>query len=89
MLDRGHRKVAFITDHYPSWLLQSERVQEVLPIEGSPNVSEYRTYLTLTGFASYYLLLTATEEILETQQRCADNLQAFFQRNAKNYRATW
>jgi hypothetical protein len=43
---------------YPSWLLSSERVQEVVPIQGHPNICEYRTYHTLTGIASYYLAWT-------------------------------
>ncbi|PBP25767.1 hypothetical protein BUE80_DR003302 [Diplocarpon rosae] len=61
------------------WLLASERVQEVLPIESSPGYCEYRTYHTYEGFASYYLLLATREDMIETERQCASDLDAFIQ----------
>lgn len=61
-------------------MLGSERVQEVFQLEGEENVCEYRTYHTVEGFAAYYLLMAATEEVSETQQQSADALKAFVER---------
>ena len=77
MLDRECKKVAEMTTTYPSWLLASERVQEVLPVAAQPGVCEYRTWYTLEGVGAYYILLTAQEELHGTQTRCADALKAF------------
>ena len=58
MLDRESKRIAEGTTTYPSWLLGSERVQEVVPVEGHPGACEYRTYQAIEGVAAYYLLLT-------------------------------
>jgi hypothetical protein len=65
---------------YPKWLLGSERVQEVVPIEGRKGWSEYRTYHTVEGVAAYYLLVTATEELDDGQRRTADELKNLLER---------
>ncbi len=82
MLDRERRTIAEATTHYPKWLLSSERVQEVFPIEGQPGFCDYRTYHTLEGIASYYLMLASRHELAETQRRCASDLKAFIEQNA-------
>ena len=74
-MDKQSGRLAQRTTTYPKWLLGSERVQEVVPIEGKPGWSEYRTYYTLEGVAAYYLLVTATEELNEGQRRAADELK--------------
>jgi len=79
MLDREKKIIAELTTGYPPWLLGSERVQEVVPVEGQPGYCEYRTYHTIEGIGAYYLLLTAKEELREIQQRCADDLKAFIE----------
>ncbi|CAL3962083.1 unnamed protein product [Diplocarpon coronariae] len=83
MLDRKRRVVSEVSTIYPKWLLASERVQEVLPIEGSPGYCEYRTYHTYEGFASYYLLLATREDMSEHERQCARDLDAFFQEKAR------
>ncbi|PBP24044.1 hypothetical protein BUE80_DR005189 [Diplocarpon rosae] len=79
MLDLKRRVVSEVSTMYPRWLLASERVQEVLPIESSPGYCEYRTYHTYEGFASYYLLLATREDMIETERQCASDLDAFIQ----------
>jgi len=79
MLDRKNKKTAEMTTPYPPWLLASERVQEVIPVQGQLGVCEYRTWQTLEGFAAYYILLTAAEDLQESQERCASDLQAFIE----------
>lgn len=77
MLDSENRRVADMSTTYPKWLLFSERVQEVVSIEGQPGFCEYRTWQTLEGIGAYYLLLTAREDLAESQQKCATELKAF------------
>jgi hypothetical protein len=84
VLDRNNKLVSEETTKYPLWLLASERVQEVVPVLGEPEYCEYRTYMTGTGLAAYYLLLTAQEELNEAQRRCTDNLQAYFLERSKH-----
>jgi hypothetical protein len=60
--------------------LGSERVQEIVPVEGENGVCEYRTYHTVEGLAAYYLLLAGTEELVETQRKSADELKTFMER---------
>jgi len=79
MLDRESKRISEMTTHYPHWLLGSERVQEVVPVEGEPGVCEYRTWQTLAGVAAYYLLLTARDELSESQARCAHGLKTFIE----------
>ncbi len=83
MLDRENRKIAEMSTTYPKWLLSSERVQEVLPIEGQPGFCEYRTYQTLEGIGAYYLLLTARDDLYDSQQRCATELKAFVEQGKR------
>ncbi|TVY93488.1 hypothetical protein LAWI1_G001300 [Lachnellula willkommii] len=80
LLDRQRKRFAQRTTTYPRWLLGSETVQEVVPIEGQNGVCEYRTYHTIQGLAAYYLLMAATEELAETQQKSADELKTFIER---------
>jgi hypothetical protein len=79
LLDRESKRIADLTTSYPSWLLASERVQEVVPVEGHPDYCEYRSWHTLEGVASYYLLLTAKEELSESQKRSAADLRDFLE----------
>ncbi|EKD15522.1 uncharacterized protein L3040_009149 [Drepanopeziza brunnea f. sp. 'multigermtubi'] len=78
-LDRERRIISEITTLYPKWLLVSERVQEVLPIQGESEFCEYRTYFTYQGFAAYYLLLATREEMYEIQKQCASDLRYLFE----------
>lgn len=72
------------TTTYPDWLLNSEIVQEVVPIKGKTNVCEYRTWSTLRGIAAYYPLLTAKDEIEDVARDAALELKAFVEsRNRK------
>ena len=79
LLDRESTRVAYLTTLYPQWLLGSERVQEVFPVEGHPGICEYRTYQTLEGIAAYYFMFTASDELTETQRRCAEDLKTFIE----------
>jgi len=80
-LDRKNKKVAEMSTTYPSWLLSSERVQEVVPIQGHSNICEYRTYQTLTGIASYYLAWTVV---------CVFHLHIFhITRDPSSWTASW
>jgi hypothetical protein len=54
-------------------------VQEVVPVEGRPGYCEYRSWHTLEGIASYYLLLTAKEELCESQKQMAADLRDFLE----------
>ncbi|CZR50648.1 uncharacterized protein PAC_00522 [Phialocephala subalpina] len=83
MLDHESRRVADMSTTYPKWLLFSERVQEVVPIEGKPGFCEYRTWQTLEGIGAYYLLLTAREDLSESQQKCATELKAFVEQRKR------
>lgn len=83
-LDRDRRIVSEATTLYPRWLLLSERVQEVVPVEGEPEVCEYRTYHTYEGFAAYYLLLINREEVLDTHRQCASDLKYFFEEKTRS-----
>jgi hypothetical protein len=80
LLDRERKVIAERSTAYPSWLLSSERVQEVVPMEGHKDLCEYRTWQTFEGVASYLLLLTAQEELAESMRGCADNLKVFMER---------
>ncbi|KAH7364295.1 hypothetical protein BKA65DRAFT_490948 [Rhexocercosporidium sp. MPI-PUGE-AT-0058] len=68
VLDRKNRLVAEESTSYPNWLLRSERVQKVIPLDGEPGPCEYRTQHNLYGLASYYLLLTSREDPAEMQE---------------------
>lgn len=81
MLDREKFMIAERTITYPSWLLGSETVQEAIPIEGHPRLCEYRTWHTFEGFAAYALILTAQEELAETQRTIADGLKAYMEKS--------
>jgi hypothetical protein len=69
------------TTSYPTWLLGSERVQEVVGVEGHPRLCEYRTWHTLEGLAAYALLLTAQDELEETQRTIADGLKSYMEKS--------
>jgi hypothetical protein len=81
VLDREKRMTAERTTSYPSWLLVSERVQEVIPVQGHPRLCEYRTWHTLEGLAAYALLLTAQDELSETQRQIADGLKTYMEKS--------
>ena len=65
VLDRERKMIAERTTGYPSWLLSSERVQEVVPIEGSKDICEYRTWVrkvylsSASGYCTYETLRAA------------------------------
>jgi hypothetical protein len=80
LLDRESKRLAVLTTSFPPWLLASERVQEVAPVEGQPAYCEYRTWWTLEGVAAYYLLLNAKEELDESQKNSATYLKYFLER---------
>lgn len=80
LLDRESKRLAVLTTSYPPWLLASERVQEVVPVESHPGHCEYRSWWTLEGVAAYYLVLAAKEEFSETQKRSAADLRDFLER---------
>jgi len=63
--------------------LGGETVQEVVPVGGQKGACEYRTYHTVEGLAAYYLLMAATEELAETQQKSADELKTFIERQKR------
>ncbi|APA07037.1 predicted protein [Sclerotinia sclerotiorum 1980 UF-70] len=77
LLDPVHKKMAAKTTQYPDWLLGTERVQEVVPIKGKKNICEYRNWITLQGFAAYYPLLTAKEELEDVARDAATELKTF------------
>ena len=77
VLDREKRQIAEHSLDYPRWLLETERVQEVVAVEGRKNVCEYRTWLTHQGLAAYFLILIAKDELRDSQRRCADDLKIF------------
>lgn len=79
LLDCERRMVAEASTKYPRWLLSSERVQEVVQIEGEPGFCQYRTYQTIEGIGAYYLLLAAQEDLLECQRKCATELKVFIE----------
>lgn len=83
LLDRESKRLAVLTTSYSPWLLASERVQEVVPVEGHPGYCEYRTWWTLEGVAAYYLLLNAKDEFNESQKRSAADLKDFLERAGK------
>lgn len=75
VLDRKNRLVSEESILYPNWLLTSERVQEVVPLDGELGFCEYRTQHNLYGLASYYLLLTSKEDLVELQEQYASDLK--------------
>ncbi|TVY49102.1 hypothetical protein LOCC1_G001180 [Lachnellula occidentalis] len=83
LLDRQRKRIAQRTTTYPRWLLGGETVQEVVPVEGQNGACEYRTYHTVEGLAAYYLLMAATEELAETQQKSAGELKFFIERQKR------
>jgi hypothetical protein len=83
LLDRESKRLAVLTTSYSPWLLASERVQEVVPVEGYPGYCEYRSWWTLEGVAAYYLLLNVEDEFKETQKRSAADLKDFLERTRK------
>ncbi len=80
LLDPERRKLAYSSVHYPPWLLGSERVIEILPVEGHSHLCDYRSYQTLEGIAAYYLMLTAHAELAETEKRLGEDLRVFIER---------
>jgi hypothetical protein len=80
LLDRQSKRLAVLTTSFIPWLLASERVQEVVPIEGHFGYCEYRSWWTLEGVAAYYLLLAAQEDFCESQKRSAADLKDFLER---------
>lgn len=80
VLDREKRVIAEKSTGFPSWLLSSERVQEVIPVKGHNNLCEYRTWHTLQGVASYLLLLLAQEELMDAVRGTADRLKVFIEK---------
>lgn len=85
LLDRESRRLAEAStdSHFPNWLLSSERVQEVVPIEDQPGFCEYRTYQTIQGLGAYYLLLAHLEELEDCQQKCATELKAYVEQGPR------
>ena len=81
VLDKDKRMIAERSTSYPPWLLGSERVQEVVPVDGHPRLCEYRTWHTLEGIAAYALALTARDDISETQRTIADSLKAHMEKS--------
>jgi hypothetical protein len=79
LLDRESRRIAEKSTDFPSCLLCSERVQEVVPIEGQPGFCEYRTYQTIKGLGAYYFLLTHQGDFDDCQQKCATELKHFIE----------
>jgi hypothetical protein len=84
VLDRERRVIAERSTAYPAWLLGSELVQEVVPVEGHPKLCEYRTWHTLEGIAAYALLLTAQDELAETRRRHAEGLKSYVDMTRSN-----
>lgn len=80
VLDREKKMIAEKTIGYPSWLLSSERVQEVVPIKGHDNLCEYRTWHTLQGIASYFLILLGQEELADAMSGTANRLKVFMEK---------
>lgn len=76
-LDHETKMVAECATQYPRWLLNVERVQQVLPVEGRKGICEYRTWATYQGIAAYYLLFTAKQELEVSQRHFADELKTF------------
>lgn len=73
--------IAERSSSYPAWVLGSERVQEVVPVQGHPRLCEYRTWHTIEGIAAYALVLTAQEELAETQRTIADGLKGYMDKS--------
>jgi len=83
LLDRESKRVALLTTTYAPWLLASERVQEVVPVEGQPRYCEYRTWWTNQGVAAYYLLFFTKEEFQESVNRSTADLRDFMERRKR------
>ncbi len=86
LLDRESKKIAERTTGYPSWLLGSERVQEVIPVEGKPGTCQYRTYHTVEGVAAYYILLTSQEDLTDSLRCSADNRKLYVESRKRDLR---
>jgi hypothetical protein len=84
LLDRESKRLAVLTTSYAPWLLASERVQEVVPLESHPGFCEYRSWWTVEGVAAYYLLLAAKEEFCDSQKRSATDFKDFLERKETN-----
>ncbi|KAE9381641.1 hypothetical protein N431DRAFT_321990 [Stipitochalara longipes BDJ] len=80
LLDRESKRIALFTTSFAPWLLASERVQEVVPVEGQPGYSEYRTWWTNKGVAAYYLLFAAKEDFEDSLKRSATDLRDLLER---------
>jgi hypothetical protein len=80
VLDRKTRTIAGRSTGYPQWLLSTERVQQVVSIEGHEYLCEYRTWQTVQGIASYFLILFAKEELAESLRTNATNLKTFVEK---------
>jgi len=76
-LDSETKTIAECATQYPRWLLKSERVLQVLPVEGHKGICEFRSWATYEGIAAYFLLLTAKEELDVSQRQFADELRTF------------
>lgn len=79
LLDRANKIMTERSTGYPSWLLSSERVQEVVPIEGHNDLCEYRTWHTIEGICGYFLLITAQDELTLALRETANNLKIFME----------
>jgi hypothetical protein len=55
-------------------------VQEVVPIKGHDNLCEYRTWHTLQGVVSYFLILLVQEELIDAMRETADRLKVFMEK---------
>lgn len=80
VLDQKKRIIAERTAGYPRWLLSTERVQQVLSIEGHRDLCEYRTWQSFEGIASYFLIFIAREELAESLRVTANGLKSFVEK---------
>ncbi|KAH7417260.1 hypothetical protein BKA64DRAFT_718056 [Cadophora sp. MPI-SDFR-AT-0126] len=87
ILDQQNRVIAEESISYPNWLLKSERIQEVVPLDDEPGFCEYRTQHNLFGLASYYLLLTSKEDLKEIQTHYAREVK-FFVESRNRFKTT-
>lgn len=80
ILDSEKRMITERSTGYPSWLLSSERVQEIVPIEGHKDLCEYRSWHTIQGICAYFLLLLVKEELDQAVRETAKNLKVFVEK---------
>ncbi|KAK0119129.1 hypothetical protein ONS95_007991 [Cadophora gregata] len=79
ILDIKNRLITEESISYPAWLLKSERIQKVVPLDGEPVFCEYRTQHNLFGLASYYLLLTSRGDLEDLQTQYAGELKCYIE----------